>query len=346
MRTASALLAALFLTGCAGPSYYWQAASGHFELMRARQDIGEYLAGASLSDPLAQRLEVAQDALLFAASELGLPAGDSYRSLAVTGRDAVVWNVVATPEFSLQPRTWCFPVAGCVPYRGYFTQAEANRAADGLRRKGMDVAVSGALAYSSLGWFDDPIIDSMLALPDARLAGALFHELAHQRVYVKGDTSFNESYATFVEREGVRAWLLNSNAREELVQWEERLQASDQFQSLLLRTRGELEAAYASGLGPEAMRNEKSSAFDTLRLRYEQLKEQRWNGRDWFPGWVEKPPNNADLALANSYQGGVCAFRELYELAGGNFSRFHSLAIQQAALKASARTAWLSRPCQ
>lgn len=346
MRTPSALLLALaLLSGCAGPSYYYQAVSGHLDLMRSRQDIGAYLATAPESDELAGRLVLARQMLEFAAAELDLPAGDSYQSYADTGREAVVWNVVATPEFSLRPKTWCFPVAGCVPYRGYFEQEKAQQAADRMRRKGMDVAVSGAVAYSSLGWFDDPILDSTLALTDSRLAGTLFHELAHQRIYVKGDTSFNEAYATFTERAGVEAWLHAQGRSEDARQWRQRLRALDAFQNLLLDARGQLEAVYASGLPPEQMRENKQSAFAELQARHEVLTEQAWNGRAWFSGWFEKPPNNADLALANSYLGGLCAFHALHAEAGGDFVRFQQLAGHKANLPDAERSAWLNRPC-
>jgi len=345
MRAPNALLLAFALCGCAGPSYYFQAASGHLELTRSRQDIDAYLATAPPGDDLAARLERAREILRFAAEELDLPTHDSFGSFAVTGREAVVWNVVATPEFSLKPKTWCFPVAGCVPYRGYFDPDRAHEAADRLRRKGLDVAISGATAYSSLGWFEDPLLDSMLFLPEPQLAGTLFHELAHQRLYVSGDSRFNESYATFVEREGVRTWLLAQGREEEALEWRARLHALDGFQALLENSRTQLLALYASGQPAERMRTQKRAIFADLRRRHDRLAVQDWAGRAWFTGWFEKQPNNADLALANTYQGGLCAFRQLLDEAGGDIRAFQRLAAGKAALARADRKAWLNQAC-
>lgn len=336
---------AILLTACASPAWYFQATSGHLDLMRSRQPVSDYLEDAGPDDPLAERLSVVDDMLRFAQADLGLDAGDSYRSIAVTGREAVVWNVVSTPEFSLQPKRYCFLVAGCVPYRGYFEPAAAHREAERLRRNGLDVAVAPALAYSSLGWFDDPLLDTMLSLPDAFLAGTLFHELAHQRLYVKGDTDFNESYATFLEREGVRAWLTVQGDEAALLDWRQRMHASRQFNSILRATRNGLADLYASGRPEAEMRHSKQQLFELLRDTHDLMAEHNWRGKAWFASWFDPPPNNARLALLSSYVAHQCAFRRLFESSDGDFHRFNERAASIAELPAHERAAWLATPC-
>ncbi len=340
------LLLALFaLGGCASPAYYAQAVSGHLELMRSRQDIGRYIEAAAPDDATAERLSTAQAMLRFAERELALPANGSYREFAPTPGDAVTWNVVATPPYSLAPRRWCFPVAGCVPYRGYFEREDAERFAAKMRRKGRDASVSGAGAYSTLGWFDDPILGTMLERSDADLADVLFHELAHQALYVKGDTDFNESYASFVGRQGVRAWMHATGDTEGLARWEAREDATRDFLALLGAARRQLRALYAAGGTEAELATGKREAFRDLRADYDRLVQEAWAGRDRFGGWFDPPPNNADLALVASYTGGLCAFETLWREAGEDFSRFHALARERGELPADTRTAWLATPC-
>ncbi|NND44799.1 MAG: aminopeptidase [Xanthomonadales bacterium] len=340
-------LAVLLLaaSGCAGPGYYWQAASGHLELMRAREQVADLLADPSTDPALAGRLRAARDMLAFAEDSLGLHANDSYSSYIETGRRAVVWNVIATPEFSLEARRWCFPVAGCVPYRGYFDHAKAQAFADRMARKDHDVAVRGATAYSTLGWFNDPLLDTMLNADDRGLAATLFHELAHQRVYVKGDTAFNEAYASFVGQQGVRAWLL-ANGRADLLEgWRRQLDAREDFNRLQAWTRARLARLYRSGADASEMRPGKAAVFAELRARYERLVADRWRGTDWFGGWFESGINNADLALFKDYNAGICAFERLFATVDGDFRAFHAAVAQRADLPGEQRSAWLHAPC-
>ena len=261
------------------------------------------------------------------------------------GREAVVWNVVAAPEFSLEPKRWCFLVAGCVPYRGYFDESKADQAAARLKRKGLDVTVSAATAYSTLGWFNDPILDTMLAHGDARLAATLIHELAHHKLYIKGDTAFNEAYARFVERRGVQAWLQANGDHELLREWQALNQASDQFNTLLRSTRTKLGDLYASGRPVDDMRTAKQAVLAGLQAKYHLLAEEQWRGSRYFESWFKSPPNNADLALFNSYEGGYCAFESLFLDAGGNFENFHRFAESRTAMNDADRSAWLATPC-
>jgi predicted aminopeptidase len=196
----------VLLSGCSSISYYSQLADGQWQLLRAREPVAEVIADPTRPQPLRDHLVQAQKARMFASEQLHLPDNQSYRLYADIGRPYVVWNVFATQEFSLQPENHCFPIAGCVAYRGYYSQGAARGEAALLRQQGMDVSIGGVEAYSTLGWFNDPIMSSMMHWGDERLATLIFHELAHQRFYVKDDTEFNESFATFVEQEGTRQW--------------------------------------------------------------------------------------------------------------------------------------------
>jgi len=339
------LFALLGMAGCAAPNYYAQAVSGHFELLRQREPIADLLAAPATDPALAARLLTAQAARRFALEELALPDSGSYTQFVRTGREAVTWNVIAAPEFSLEPRRWCFPVAGCVPYRGYFAREKAERFADARRRRGDDADVAPVLAYSTLGWFDDPLPDTMLSYDDAALAATLFHEMAHERLYVAGDAAFNESYAAFVEDRGLERWLLARGEAGRIEEWRRGRQASRAFASLLDGTRAELETLYAGDAAPDAMRAAKQAAFDRLREAYREKVREDWAGVDRFAAWFRGEPNNARLALARTYAGGRCAFERLFAEAGGDFERFHRRAEAKAALGSAARRAWLEQPC-
>jgi predicted aminopeptidase len=331
-------------SACAGPGYYAQAISGHWRLMRAREQVADILADPATDPELARRLRSARDLLSYAERDLDLPADDSYSSYVETGRSAVVWNVVTTPEFSLEARKWCFPVAGCVPYRGYFNRAGAERFASHLRDRGLDVSVRPATAYSTLGWFSDPLLDTMLSDDELQLAATLFHELAHRRLYLKGDTAFNEAFATFVGREGVRAWLSSQDDRTRLGEWQRRLDASDAFTRLQARTRRQLSALYARSLPATQARQAKQAVFDHMSRQYRELVISELGGHDAFGAWFALQPNNADLALFHDYHAGVCAFAALFEEAGEDFHQFHRLAQVRAGWPTARRAEWLAKP--
>ncbi len=313
--------------------------------MGSREPVEEALAKLPPDSATAQQLRNAQAIIVFADQELGLPAGDSYQSYVPMEGVAVTWNVVATPAYALKPKRWCFPVAGCVPYRGYFDQDDADRFAGKLRDKQLDVSVSRATAYSTLGWFDDPILGTMLSGPVADLAEVLIHELAHQSVYVRGATEFNESYATFVAQQGVRAWMNKRGDMPGLAQWEAREAASGDFIRLLSATRTALAQLYAGGGDEEYLASQKKRLFNDLEDHYQQMVIDTWAGRDWYGGWFNPPPNNADLALIGSYTGGLCAFESLWLEANGNFAAFHRLVAAKAEMDKASLAAWLETPC-
>ncbi len=339
------ILSGLLSYACTGPGYYYQVVSGHWKLMRARQDISKVLGNAETNPDLANSLRTASDILEFADQKLGLSAGGSYETYVETGRTAVTWNVVAAPEFSLTAKKWCFPVAGCVPYRGYFEKEKAQRYASKLRKKGLDVAVTPVTAYSTLGWFEDPLLDTMLHYSDMQLAATIIHELSHQRLYIKGDTAFNEAYASFVEFAGVNSWLQNRRDSNGVLHWKARRTAADEFKQLLRQSRKRLSDLYASPAIETEMRRSKQEIFATLRSGYSALRDGRWSGRDYFGKWFGSDMNNAKLALFESYEGGVCAFSGLFKLAEEDFIKFHQLVQTRMELGHEERNQWLTQNC-
>jgi predicted aminopeptidase len=343
-RIGAGLLACLALAAVAGcnPGYLLQAAVGHLEIMRTRQPVEAILADAGTAPTLSARLRLADEALVFARVHLDLPASRSYRHYAALGRDSVVWNVFAAPEFSLEPRTWCFPVAGCVAYRGWFKRARAERDAAQLAARGHDVWVGGATAYSTLGWFADPLLDTMLTDDPTQVAGLLFHELAHQRLFVGGDTEFDESFATFVAEEGTRHWLAFRGDAAGRCRFDETLLVRHRALALLEMLRDRLTSVYASTIPDDRRREERSRAFrETARTWDELVRDQPEAKR--FAGWFEPVPNNARLAALLAYEGQVPAFRALFARSNGDFAAFYAAARQLGARPAVERKAELAK---
>lgn len=314
------VVAALALSGCSSVGYYGQLAEGQWQLLRARQPVERLLEGPATEPTLRQRLLHAEQARAFASQRLKLPDNGSYRVYADLGRPYVVWNVFATPELSLQPVTHCFPIAGCVAYRGYYRQGAARGAAALLREQGLDVYVGGVEAYSTLGWFDDPILSSMVGWGDERLASLIFHELAHQRFYVQDDTEFNESFATFVEQEGARQWRA-ARGLPALVQ--ARTQQREQFTQLVLATRERLQAIYAGPLDEAGKRAAKQAQFERMRQEYRVLRDGAWGGDKRFDAWVYGPMSNAKLLPFGLYDQWVSAFAALFREVDGDWARFY-----------------------
>ena len=315
-----ATLATTILAGCAG--YYLQAASGQAALMRARQPLEQVLADPSTPATLRQQLLVVDAALLFARLELELPSTRSYRHYADVGRPYVVWNVFAAPEFSLEPHEWCYPVAGCTAYRGWFSEARARASAESLVRRGNDVFVGGVAAYSTLGWFADPVLNTMLGDDATGLAGLLFHELAHQRLYVAGDTLFNEGFATLVEEEGTRRWLLSRRDAAGLCRFEARQSRRATVLAILGELRRVLTAVYAGEAPIGERRLQRAAAFAEARASYARVRAG-WKEPPWFDSWFDAGLNNARLAALSSYEDYVPAFRALLAQDGGNLGRFY-----------------------
>lgn len=322
--------------GCSSVGYYSQAISGHLKLMRARQPVAELLSSNDTDAELREKLQTLVDARQFAAEQLHLPQNDSYSTYAETGRRYVTWNVIAAAEFSVQARTWCFPVAGCVNYRGYFAEADAESYADGLKNEDYDVTIGGAAAYSTLGWFDDPLLDTMLRGGDIRYVGTLFHELSHQLLYIKDDSNYNEAFASFVEQEGMRIWLRDRGEMQRIDKYNARLQRSEQFAGLLRSTRAELQTLYAKDMSAKDMRMAKAQAFKGMRVRYEKLKKS-WQGYAGYDAWFALPLNNARLVSVSTYRRYIPAFAAMYREAGEDLEAFYTLAKSIARLPADKR---------
>ncbi|MFO7324775.1 MAG: aminopeptidase [Pseudomonadota bacterium] len=310
------LAAALLQAGC-GLGYYAQAARGQFAIMRARQPVERLIDSPGTSDTLRQQLVRARRIRDFASSELGLPDNGAYRSYADIGRRYVVWNVVATPEFSIEPRQWCFPVAGCVAYRGYFSEKAAQAFAARRREEGDDVFVGGVPAYSTLGRFADPLLNTVTGYGELDLAALIFHELAHQVLYVPGDSAFNEAFATAVEEEGVARYAAAHVGEEALAEWRLRRQLRVEVTGAFIRARGDLAALYRRDLPPAAMREQKAARLRSLADEVLAI-ERRLGRASGYRGWIDSGLNNAHLAAVATYYDRVPEFeRILRERCGG-----------------------------
>jgi predicted aminopeptidase len=329
------------LSACSTVSYYAQSVGGQLTLISRREPIEKLLSNPALDADLKKRLEVAQKIRKFASSELLLPDNDSYRSYVQLEHPFVVWSVFATPEFSLQPRQWCFPVAGCVPYRGYFAHRAADAFAQGLSNEGLDVFVGGVPAYSTLGWFDDPLLSSMLARGETDTAAMIFHELAHQEVYVPGDTAFNEAFAVSVEKAGVHRWLADHGGREAVAAYEQAWQRRQDFFDVVQRTRARLAAVYRSDMGTADMRKAKQQMLMRMRVDYKELR-RRWDGFDGYDYWFDAPINNAKLAAVAIYRDLVPEFDRLLAACGGDFQRFYGAVASLSELQAEERRVQLN----
>ena len=326
-----AALAIALLASLSGGCYLLQSAGGQLALMSKRQPIARVIDEPSTPSKLRAQLQSVTAIRDFASHELGLPDNGSYRKYADIGRAYVVWNVVAAPEFSVDPKKWCFPIVGCVAYRGYFVESRARRFAAGLHAQGFDVVVGGVAAYSTLGHFDDPILSTMVNWDDVELAAIIFHELTHQLLYVRNDASFNEALATTVEEEGVRRWLSSLGREQDLAQHLLQQQRYLQVIALMSQTREHLRLIYATGLPPPLMRERKREALEALRETYTALRAQ-WGGHAPFDAWFAHDINNAHLASIATYFACVPGFERELQAVGGNLPAFYRRARELAKL--------------
>lgn len=303
-------------TGCAQLSYYAQATQGQLGLVASAKPIDQWLADPNVSDQLKQRLTRTQQIRKFAVQELELPDNGSYTKYADLNRPYVVWNVIATPELSMKPVQWCFPIAGCVDYRGYYRKEDAQRFANDLRSQGYEVRVSGVPAYSTLGWFDDPVLSTFIAYPEAEVARMLFHELAHQVAYAPGDTPFNESFATTVESIGVEQWLDKHGNPDSRERYREFRQRKRDFIDLLTQHRQRLEEVFATDISDDEKRNQKALVITSLKQAYHQIRDEKWGGYSGYDQWFNEPITNAHFVLIATYEELVPAFQALHAKSG------------------------------
>jgi predicted aminopeptidase len=340
-----ALLATVCLTaGCSNLGYYAQSVGGHLSLVARAKPVTEVANDAGASAALRERLALSQRIRDFAVTELALPDNRSYRRYADLGRNAAVWNVVAAPELSLALETWCFPIVGCVNYRGYYARAAADAEAEALRVRGLEVVVYGVPAYSTLGKFDwlggDPLLNTFINWPEGELARLIFHELSHQVVYAAGDTTFNESFATAVERIGGARWLAQHASDAARAQYAEFDARRNQFRALAGRYRERLDLLYRSAASDADKRVAKAALLVEMRAEYASLKAGPWAGFAGYDAWFERA-NNASFGVLSAYNELVPHFERLFEREGRDFTRFYAEVRRLASLPKAERQATL-----
>ena len=343
LRALAVAATALLLGGCSSVAYYAQAAHGQFSLLAQARPLDDWIADPAAADTLKVKLRTVRQVRQFAVAELGLPDNGSYKTYAQLDRPFVLWNVVAAPELSLKAQQWCFPIAGCVDYRGYYSQQAAQQYGAQLKQEGYDVQVVGVPAYSTLGWFNDPVISTFINYPDGELARLIFHELAHQVAYAPDDTSFNEGFAVAVEELGVDRWLAARSDQEMIDAYRRFAERKRGFLALLDKYRGQLEDNYDSDATDALKRERKQQIFDALRAEYAQIKQTRWGGYAGYDRWFAMPLSNAHLALVGAYHDLVPAFKALFAQSR-DYPDFYARVRKLAAMDKAARHAALGDP--
>lgn len=327
-RLATVCFALLLLSGCSSVSYYMQSVNGQLDVWSRERDIDSVIADPQVAKQTRARLEYVQKVREFAIHDLKLPDNGSYLKYSDLERPYVAWNVFAAEEFSVKPVTWCYPFAGCVGYRGYFNREDAVHYAAEMKQKGFDVHVGGIAAYSTLGWFADPLLNTVIRYSNPRLARLVFHELGHQVAYAKGDSVFNESFAVTVETEGIKRWLAAHGTNQDKIAYERSKMRRAGFLRLVEGTRTRLKTLYRSDIAPELMRVRKKQIFEEMLRDYETLKKTAWNGFKGYDRWFESGPNNAHMASIAIYNQLVPAFQALLVQEGGDLPRFYEVVRQ------------------
>ncbi len=335
LRSTKFLLLVALSTASSG-CYYMQAAAGQWELTRKREPIADVIRDSDTSTELKERLRLVQAARQFSIDELALPDNNSYRSYADIEREFVVWNVFAAPEFSLEAKQWCFPVAGCVSYRGYFSKDAAIRGYERLGREGYDVAVGGVSAYSTLGKFSDPVLSSMMRWDDIQLVGVLFHELAHQVLYIKGDSGFNESFATAVEEFGLERWLESNGQPEDIEVYRQRRQLRQDLMALVADARDDLRETFAAAIAEDEMRRLKAERLERLAADMKTTLVRA--GRD-PSSWSNGELNNARIVSMTLYEGWLPSFRSMLARCEQDIQCFYVKAKELSRLETAEREA-------
>ncbi len=349
------LVVVLAVSGCNTLSFYAQAIRGQYQIFAHEQPLEKLIADPNTPEKQRNRFEMVQRLRRFAEKELQLPVDGHYRKYVDLHRRYVLWNVEAAPEFSMQPKTWWYPLVGSLEYRGYFFKPMATNYAAVLRRKGYDITVGGVEAYSTLGWFKDPLLNTFLFNSDPELAEIIFHELAHQRVFARGDTDFNEAFATTVGQEGARRWLKASGATAGLEKYLSHIRRNEEFVQLVLKTRRQLENVFGDvrteegkvkatkarrDVPPAELRKEKQRIYSGFKEQFAALK-QNWGGDPEFDWWFTHPVNNAHLNSVAAYYDLVPAFEKLLAANGGDLKKFYEAADRLANKSKKERSEWL-----
>ena len=337
------ICASLAITGCSTLGYYKQAAGGHLSLMWSTDPVEDLLADPDTPATVKSRLRITQEARQFAQQQLHLPVGDAFSDYAELNRSWVVVNLVATPEFSLAPHTWCYPIVGCQSYRGYYDLNDARREEQQFQERGYDTFIGGVTAYSTLGWFDDPLHTGFVSLSEDRMVALMFHELAHQVVYISEDTAFNESFATAVELEGLRLWLQQKGDIAAFQRALNRLEYRNTTLALVSATTDKLQQLYdqQSHMSLIQLRERKAELLEKLREDYLAL-AANWQQ----PGPLGRNPgplNNANLALFSQYNQHVPAFRQLFRDSGESFKKFYEAVEMLSQQDSETRNATLAK---
>ena len=309
---------------CASPAYYLQSVNGHIDILMRKQPISEVLLTEDIDEILQEKLEMVLDIRRFATEHLALPNNDSYTEYADLDRDFVIWNVFATPELSLEPKRWCFLFVGCLNYRGYFSKETATMYAQELEIQGYDIFVGGVTAYSTLGWFNDPVLNTMLGRDEFYLANVIFHELAHQKFYLKNDTAFNEAFAETVAQKGVQRWLELNGSDTDKRRFSAKRSDEASFVNLVLKCREKLESIYNSDSSVDEKRASKKLLLDQLAEEYAALYQAGQNSGQ-YSRWLSSGLNNAKLTTVITYQDYVAGFLALYNHVGENHQNFYKL---------------------
>lgn len=337
MRHFFVLIMPLLLGACADLGYYWHSAKGHMAIMHQRVAIEDILADPESDTGLQQRLILVKEIRRFAIEQLALPESGSYTDYAQLDRPYALQNLVAAPEFSTRPLTWCYPIAGCTSYRGFYQQQRLDDFVKSLKIDNNDIHISRVPAYSTLGWFDDPVLSSFINWPDHRLAGLLFHELTHQRIYIDDDTKFNESLATAVQQVGIRAWLSSRDQHGRLEKFNRSLLYRRDVVLLIETGRNQLSAIYQGDQSDAWKRAEKQKIFQTMREQYEEISRSH-NYRDGFAKWFAGELNNAKLASVSTYNALIPAFVTMIQAFDNDFEAFFDYAESIGDLDKDKRT--------
>jgi predicted aminopeptidase len=351
---AALALIVVAVSGCQTVSFYSQAIKGQYQIFAHEKKIDDLVANPETPDRLKERLELLGSLRAFAEQDLKLPVDGHYKKYADLHRPYVVWNVEAAPEFSLEPKSWWYPMLGGLDYRGYFSKEGANKYGTILRKKGYDVHVGGVEAYSTLGWFKDPILNTFIFNPDADLAEIIFHELGHQRVFARGDTDFNEAFATTVGQEGARRWLQKKNDKTALENYAAEQRRTSDFVHLIARTREKLEKLYGDQRNAEGklkasktpvadindLRCGKAAIYAQLQIDYQALKES-WSGNKEYDAWFAREVNNAKLNSVAAYYDLVPGFERLLALNGGDLDKFYNETERLSKMNKKERHQWL-----
>ena len=350
MRFASKVLIPLLVlisfSGCDSLKFYSQATLGQMQILSSREDITRLLAVQQTPKLLRLKLEKILEIRAFASEKLKLPVGNNFSEYVPIDGQHVLWNVYASPRYSLSSLSWCFPFAGCVTYRGYFNEIDARQYAKGLEKRGFDTYVGGVRAYSTLGWFDDVVLSTVLQQSEEELAALIFHELAHQVVYIPGDTQFNEAFATTVEQEGLQLWLAEKNSVSSNVILSRTEDAADRrkdFVSLILETQEILRDVYESDMRKENMEERKRAIQEELRIKYQSMKEG-WSGYSGYDYWFSGGLNNAQIATVASYNNFVPGFKSIFIQENGGFLNFYERIDELSKTNKVARDAVLNLP--